>query len=188
MKKTKTTFSRRDFIKTAGLATAGLMVAGTGGAAAMGGSAMGAASMTAAQRKNTKGANRKVNLAAIGIGNQGGYILDAIDKTGNVNVVALCDVDLDSAESQKMVARFPKAKRYKDFRRMFDAMAGDIDAVTVGTPDHSHFAICMLAMSLGKHVYVEKPMARTFHEAELMIQAANKYPTVVTQVGNQGHS
>ncbi|OKZ32142.1 MAG: oxidoreductase, partial [Bacteroidales bacterium 43_8] len=57
-----------------------------------------------------------------------------------------------------------------------------------GTPDHSHFPICMMAMALGKHVYVEKPMARTFYEAELMMRAAQKYAKVVTQVGNQGHS
>jgi hypothetical protein len=71
---------------------------------------------------------------------------------------------------------------------MFDAIAGEFDAVCVGTPDHSHFPIVMTAMHLGKHVYVEKPMARTFYEAELMMQAAIKYPNVVTQVGNQGHS
>jgi len=71
---------------------------------------------------------------------------------------------------------------------MFDKMGGDIDAVSVGTPDHSHFPICMMAMALGKHVYVEKPMARTFYEAELMMRAAQKYAKVVTQVGNQGHS
>lgn len=180
----KKTLSRRDFIKTARIATAGLMVAGTGGV-----SAMGAASpLTEAQRRGVRGANYKVNLAGIGIGYRGRDIITAMDNTGLVNVVALCDVDLDSEESQKMLSKFPKAKRYRDFRKMFDEMAGEIDAVTVGTPDHSHFPISMLAMSLGKHVYVEKPMARTFQEAELMIAAANKYPSVVTQVGNQGHS
>ncbi len=71
---------------------------------------------------------------------------------------------------------------------MFDKMKNEIDAVTVATPDFSHFPICMMAMAYGKHVYVEKPMARTFLEAELMMKAARKYPNVVTQVGNQGHS
>lgn len=66
-------------------------------------------------------------------------------------------------------------------------MGNQIDAVTVGVPDHSHFPITMLAMSLGKHVYCEKPMARTFNEVELMMNAAEKYK-VVTQMGNQGHS
>ncbi|MCC8019660.1 MAG: Gfo/Idh/MocA family oxidoreductase [Rikenellaceae bacterium] len=184
MSTTKKTLSRRDFIRTAGIATAGLMVAGTGGVAAMGT----ASPLTEAQRRNVRGANYKVNLAGIGIGYRGRDIITAMDNTGLVNVVALCDVDLDSEESQKILSKFPKAKRYRDFRRMFDEMAGEIDAVTVGTPDHSHFPISMLAMSLGKHVYVEKPMARTFQEAELMMAAANKYPSVVTQVGNQGHS
>ena len=66
-------------------------------------------------------------------------------------------------------------------------MANQIDAVLVGVPDHSHFAIAMLAMSLGKAVYVEKPMGRTFNEVQLMMNAAKKY-NVVTQMGNQGHS
>ena len=70
---------------------------------------------------------------------------------------------------------------------MFDKMGDKIEAVSVGTPDFSHFPITMLAMSLGKHVYVEKPMARTFHEIDLMMAAAEKYE-VATQMGNQGHS
>jgi len=71
---------------------------------------------------------------------------------------------------------------------MFDKMGNQIDAVSIGVPDFSHFPITMMAMGLGKHVYVEKPMARTFQEVELMMKAAEKYPKVVTQMGNQGHS
>lgn len=71
---------------------------------------------------------------------------------------------------------------------MFDEMGNQIEAVSIGVPDHSHFAITMLALSLGKHVYVEKPMARTFNEVELMMKAAAKRPNLVTQMGNQGHS
>ncbi|MCD7969718.1 MAG: Gfo/Idh/MocA family oxidoreductase [Alistipes sp.] len=183
MSKPKSTLSRRDFLKTAGAATAGLMVAGPAIAAAMGGTGT-----TEARNRRIKGANAKLNVAAIGIGYRGADIINEIYNTGRVKVVALCDVDPESAESRKTIAKFPKAKLFRDFRSMFDQMAGDIDAVTVGTPDHSHFPITMLAMSLGKHVYVEKPMARTFREAELMMMAAEKYPTVVTQVGNQGHS
>ena len=71
---------------------------------------------------------------------------------------------------------------------MFDKMGNEIDAVAIATPDFSHFPATMLAINMGKHVYLEKPMARTFHEVELMIQAAKKHPNVVTQMGNQGHS
>ena len=70
---------------------------------------------------------------------------------------------------------------------MFDRMANQIDAVTVGVPDHSHFPIAIEAMSHGIHVYVEKPLARTFHEVEILMRAEKKFG-VVTQMGNQGHS
>lgn len=144
--------------------------------------------LTAAQMKNVKGSNRKVNLAHIGIGNRGEQIMNDFERTGMANVVALCDIDMGAPHTQKMMNKYPKAKRFQDFREMFDKMGNEIDAVAVATPDHSHFPICMMAMAYGKHVYVEKPMARTFMEAELMMQAARKYPNVVTQVGNQGHS
>ena len=70
---------------------------------------------------------------------------------------------------------------------MLDKMGKDIDAVSVGVPDFSHFPIAMLAMSLGKHVYCEKPMAHTFRQIELMMAAEKKYK-VAAQMGNQGHS
>ncbi|MDR3184443.1 MAG: Gfo/Idh/MocA family oxidoreductase, partial [Prevotellaceae bacterium] len=165
--------TRRNFLKTATLASAGLAV----GLRANAGNSSSRAS-----------AGGRVNLACIGIGNRGEQIIDAFDKTGLANVVALCDVDLGADHTQKMLARFPKAKRFKDFRQLFDKMGNEIEAVCIAVPDHAHFPISMLAISLGKHVYVEKPMARTFLEAELMMDAARKHPEVVTQVGNQGHS
>ncbi len=82
---------------------------------------------------------------------------------------------------------FPNVPRYQDYRKMFDEMADQIDAVLIATPDHSHFPITMHAMALGKHVYTEKPLARTFWECELLMKAEKKYG-VVTQMGNQGHS
>lgn len=133
------------------------------------------------------GANERVNLACCGIGNQGGSDVMSLYNTGLCNIVALCDTDMGAPHTQKVLEKFPDVPRFQDFRKMFDKMANQIDAVLVGTPDHSHFAITMLAMSLGKAVYVEKPMARTFNEVELMINAAKKY-NVVTQMGNQGHS
>jgi predicted dehydrogenase len=81
-----------------------------------------------------------------------------------------------------------KARGFTDFRKMFDEMADEIDAVLIATPDHSHFAATMLAMSLGKHVYVEKPLAHTFGQCERLIAMAKRNPHVVTQMGNQGHS
>lgn len=134
------------------------------------------------------GAGRKVNIAYIGIGNRGEQIISEFAKTNRVNVVALCDVDMGAKHTQKVMGMYPNAKRYQDFRKMFDEIGNQFEAVTIATPDHSHFAITMLALSQGKHVYVEKPMARTFHEAELMMRAARRHPEAVTQVGNQGHS
>lgn len=134
------------------------------------------------------GAGRKVNIAYIGIGNRGEQIISEFAKTNRVNVVALCDVDMGAKHTQKVMGMYPNTKRYQDFRKMFDEIGNQFEAVAIATPDHSHFAITMLALSQGKHVYVEKPMARTFHEAELMMQAARRHPEAVTQVGNQGHS
>jgi predicted dehydrogenase len=129
----------------------------------------------------------RVNLACCGIGNRGGEIIEALYNTGLANIVALCDVDMGAPHTLKILQKFPDVPRFQDFRVMFDKMGNQIEAVTVGVPDHSHFPISMLAMSLGKHVYVEKPMARTFNEVELMMKAAGKYK-VATQMGNQGHS
>lgn len=129
----------------------------------------------------------KVNIAFCGIGHRGGSIAKSLFDTGLVNVVALCDVDLGAEHTLKILEMFPDVPRFQDFRVMFDKMGDKIEAVSVGTPDFSHFPITMLAMSLGIHVYVEKPMARTFQEVELMMQCANKHH-VVTQMGNQGHS
>lgn len=132
-------------------------------------------------------ANERVNLACIGIGNQGGSDINSMYNTGLCNIVALCDTDMGAPHTLKALEKFPDVPRFQDFRKMFDKMANQIDAVLVGVPDHSHFPITMLAMSLGKPVYVEKPMGRTFNEVELMIKGAQKYK-VVTQMGNQGHS
>ena len=129
----------------------------------------------------------KVNMACCGIGNRGGEIMRSLYGTGLVNFVALCDVDMGAPHTLKNMEAHPDAKRFQDFRKMFDKIEKEFDAVSVGTPDFSHFPITMLAMSKGKHVYVEKPMARTFNEVQLMMDGAEKYK-VATQMGNQGHS
>ena len=95
---------------------------------------------------------------------------------------------MGNKQTEKVMNMYPNAKRFKDFREMFEKAGNEFEAVCIATPDHSHFPIAMLALSEGKHVYVEKPMSRTFLEAELMMQLASKNPHLVTQVGNQGHS
>ncbi len=129
----------------------------------------------------------KVNMAFCGIGNRGRQILKDFMNTGMVNNVAMCDTDLGAPHTLESLNEYPDVKAFQDFRKMFDVMGDEIDAVCVGTPDFSHFPITILAMSLGKHVYVEKPLTRTFYESELLMEAEKKY-RVVTQMGNQGHS
>ncbi|MEZ5106996.1 MAG: Gfo/Idh/MocA family oxidoreductase [Draconibacterium sp.] len=129
----------------------------------------------------------KVNMACCGIGNRGGEIMRDLYATGLVNFVALCDVDMGAKHTLQNIEAHPKAQKFQDFREMFDKIGNQFDAVSAGVPDFAHFPITMLAMSEGKHIYVEKPMARTFNEVELMIKGAEKYK-VATQMGNQGHS
>ena len=137
---------------------------------------------------SSKNKNEKVKIAYVGIGNRGQQIIEDFARTGMVEVVALCDVDMGAKHTQKVIGMYPKAKQFRDFRQMFDKAGKEFDAVAIATPDHSHFPISMLALASGKHVYVEKPLARTFYEAELLMQAALKRPNLATQVGNQGHS
>ena len=130
---------------------------------------------------------KKVRLACVGIGFRGGAIIKKFEETGLCDIVALCDIDMGAPHTLETLERHPDVPRYQDFRKMFKEMGKKIDAVCVGTPDHSHFPICMLAMSLGINVFVEKPMAHSFYECELLMEAEKKYG-VVTQMGNQGHS
>jgi predicted dehydrogenase len=170
--------TRSNFLKTVGIAGSGIII---------GSKASGSALQASQQAKNTK-SSKKVNLALIGIANQGNNDAKQFINSGLANIVAVCDVDLDSAGCQEIIKMVPKAKQFRDFRVMFDQMAGDIDAVQVAIPDFAHFPVCMAAMQLGKSVYVEKPMCRTFYEAEIMARMAENNPKIVTQVGNQGHS
>lgn len=168
--------TRRFFLKSAALASASFALNGI------------YSRTNAAGYDRIIGANNKISVAYIGIGNRGWEVIREFDKTGMTHVVALCDVDLGAEHTKKALDAFPNAKRFKDFREMFDKIANEFEAVVVATPDFSHFPIVMRAMKEGKHVYVEKPLTRTFHEAALLIRAAKKYPKVVTQMGNQGHS
>jgi hypothetical protein len=129
----------------------------------------------------------KVNMAFCGIGNRGGSILRQFNDTGLVNTVVMCDVDMGAKQTLQNIKSYPKAKKYQDFREMFDKSGKEFDAVCAGTPDFSHFPISILAMSEGKHIYTEKPLTRTFNESQILIDATKKYK-VATQMGNQGHS
>jgi predicted dehydrogenase len=125
----------------------------------------------------------KLNVASIGCGGQGGVILNEAARTENI--VALCDVD--EVRAAQNFQRFDKAPKYKDFRVMLDKEGKNIDACTIGIPDHMHATVGLACMQRGKHVYVEKPLTRTPWEARLLADAAVKYK-VATQMGNQGYS
>ena len=170
--------TRRNFLKQVTAITA---------AAAIPGSVLAADAKDKTPKPRMVKPGEKVKLACVGIGGRGADIINDFARTGLCDIVALCDVDMGGAQTKSITDKFPDAPRFQDFRDMFKKMADKIDAVCIGTPDHSHFVITMLAMSLGKHVYVEKPMAHSFYEVELMMEAEKKYG-VVTQMGNQGHS
>jgi predicted dehydrogenase len=123
----------------------------------------------------------RLNIAGIGCGGQGGSDLAQLETE---NIVALCDADWERAA--RTFARHPKAPRYKDFRVMFEKQK-DIDAVVVGTPDHFHAAAAMVAIKLGKHAFVEKPLTHDVFEARQLVKAARE-AKVATQMGNQGHA
>ncbi len=127
--------------------------------------------------------SEKINLAGIGVGGQGAGDIDAV--SGGNNIVALCDVDL--AHSASTFKKYPQAKQYRDFRKMFDEMEKSFEAVVVATPDHCHAVAAMAAIKRGKHVYCEKPLAHSIHEVRELMRAAQEHK-VVTQLGNQGHS
>jgi predicted dehydrogenase len=126
----------------------------------------------------------KLNIAAIGINDRGGSNLAEIGRAKE-NIVALCDVDEEwSANARKL---FPKAVFFTDYRKMFDKVGKEIDAVVVSTPDHSHAIPAALAMTLGKHVYCEKPLASSVNETRhLRRLAAEK--KLITQMGTQIHA
>jgi len=124
-----------------------------------------------------------VRMAVVGIGGQGRFDVNALGDQGQV--IAYADVDPRMIEKAR--AMLPQAKAFEDYREMYDKMGKDIDAVIVATPDHWHALPALEAMQRGKHVYVEKPLARTIWEVRRLMAAALKY-NVVTQMGNQGHS
>ena len=125
----------------------------------------------------------KLNIAGVGIGGMGKGNLANVAKTENI--VALCDVDWGE-QTSKVFETYPGAKQYKDYRIMLDKQK-DIDAVIVATPDHTHAVISLEAIRRGKHVFTQKPLTHTVHEARVLAKAAREYK-VATQMGNQGQA
>lgn len=127
----------------------------------------------------------KLSVASIGVGGKGESDIANFAKTEKADIAFLCDVDERRAANS--VARFPKAKYYKDWREMYDKESKNFDAVSVSTPDHTHAVAALPAMEMGKAVYVQKPLTHDIYEARQLTEAAKKYK-VVTQMGNQGAS
>lgn len=128
------------------------------------------------------GANDKINVACIGVGGKGSSDCDDSANCGG-NIIAICDVDANALAAK--AKKFPDAKQFKDFRKMLDEMEKSIDAVTISTPDHTHAVAAAMAMRMGKHIYCQKPLVQTVHEARLLRKLA-KDKKVATQMGNQG--
>jgi len=124
----------------------------------------------------------KLNIAGIGVGGKGHANLVGMQSE---NIVALCDVDWNY--SQHCFNAFPRAKKYDDWRVMFDEMANSFDAVMISTADHTHAIVAAHAMTLGKHVYCQKPLTHSIYESRLLTRLAEKYK-LATQMGNQGNS
>jgi len=127
-------------------------------------------------------ANEKLNIAGIGIAGRGAADIQGV---ASETIVALCDVDQQHAA--QTFQKHPEAKQYKDFRKMLDQVHGKIDAVVVGTPDHTHAPAGVMAMKMGKHCYCEKPLTHSVYEARTMARIA-KEKRLVTQMGTQIHA
>ncbi|MGD2035207.1 MAG: Gfo/Idh/MocA family oxidoreductase [Bacteroidales bacterium] len=158
--------TRRQFLENSAVATAGFTILPSSVISGLG----------------HKAPSDKLNIAGVGVGGRGGGVLKALKGE---NIVALCDVDWKY--SAGIFGEFPDAEKFYDWRIMFDKMKDSIDAVVVGTPDHSHAIVAINAMKMGKHVYCEKPLTHSVWESREMTRIANQYK-VATQMGNQGNS
>ncbi|MCK5677691.1 MAG: Gfo/Idh/MocA family oxidoreductase, partial [Flavobacteriaceae bacterium] len=160
------TISRRDFVNKTIAATAGITIVPSFAVSGLG----------------HKAPSDKLNIAAVGIGGMGFSNLKQMETE---NIVGLCDVDWKY--SDRVFKHYPKAKKYKDFRKMYDELGKSIDAVVVATADHTHAIVAANAITMGKHVYVQKPLTHTVYESRLLTKLAKKY-NVATSMGNQGSS
>ena len=156
---------RRGFLQAGAVAGIGFWVAGSSSAA----------------DKEPASAVERLNIACIGVGGKGSSDTDHAGSIGNV--VALCDIDDDQLNGK--AKKFPKAKKFNDFRDLLEKMDKDIDAVVVSTPDHTHAPAAAMALRLRKHVYCQKPLTHSVFEARKLRELAREYK-VCTQMGNQG--
>jgi predicted dehydrogenase len=129
-------------------------------------------------------ANDRLQVGVIGVGGQGNHDWRAI-RAGGAEVVAFCDVDETRADVKKAREEFPKVPFHTDFRRLLEQK--DLDAVVVATPDHTHAVATLAALRSGRHVFCEKPLTHTVHEARLVAEVAAKAQRV-TQMGTQIHA
>ncbi len=158
--------SRRKFMATAATAAAGFTILPSGIISA----------------KGRMAPSDKLNIVGIGVGGMGFANLKNMESE---NIIGLCDVDWKY--SARVFDYFPKARKFKDFRKMYDEMGKSIDAVVVATADHTHALAAAHGMTMGKHVYVQKPLTHSVYESRLLARLADKYQ-VATQMGNQGAS
>lgn len=160
----KNQISRRQFIGTGSVAAAGLFFIGK----------------PSSFGRNKISPNEKLNIGAIGVANRAG---ENLKEVSSQNIVALCDVDDNylSAVSKN----YSGAKTYQDFRKLLER--NDLDAVVIGTPDHTHAVATAAALRSGRHVYCEKPLTHTVSEARIIAQLTKKHKAV-TQMGNQIHA
>ena len=155
--------NRREFLKHTALTGVGVWVAGTSFA------------------QESTSANGQINFACVGVGGKGSS--DSADAGRHGKVVAICDVD--GRTLQKAAGAFKEAKKYFDFRTMYDEMGDKIDAVTVSTPDHCHAVAAVMGIKMGKHCFTQKPMTHSIYEARVMGELARE-TKLATQMGNQG--
>ncbi len=158
--------SRRSFLATTATAAAAITILPSNVVSGMG----------------HKAPSDKLNIAGIGIGGMGFANLKHLESE---NIVGLCDVDWKYAD--KTFKYFPKAKKYWDWRKMYEEIGKSIDGVVIATADHSHAIAASNAMVLGKHVYCQKPLTHTVYESRLLTKLADKQK-LATQMGNQGSS
>ncbi|MAV34284.1 MAG: oxidoreductase [Planctomycetaceae bacterium] len=125
------------------------------------------------------GANQRLNVGVIGVGGRGAGDLAGV---ASENIVALCDVNRNTLDAA--AAKFPRARRYSDYRDCLEQQ--NLDAVVVATPDHHHAPATMRALKRGLHVYCEKPLTHTVQEARAIANATRE-AGVATQMGTQNH-
>ncbi|MGD9929836.1 MAG: Gfo/Idh/MocA family protein [Mangrovibacterium sp.] len=164
----KSQVSRRSFLGTAAAAAAGFTILPSYVVAGLG----------------HKAPSDKLNIVGVGVGGMGFANLKNMESE---NIIGLCDVDWGYTGGNGVFDRYPKAKKYKDWRRMYDELGKDFDAVMIATADHTHAITAAHAMTMGKHVYLQKPLTHTVYESRLLTKLAAKY-NVATSMGNQGSS